>query len=207
MNASREPPGPRYQGRCPPDYSYQEQFGVPSYSPPEYQQEIDYFDRHPEQRPTTSLKRTNRVRKARARESRYELYSHNTPPKHYQRGELNRNFTFPMQPPSEGPKIKETPRHRVEARVVERPFSWINTEASTPEVTSLHELEDEVVEVPHMDPMAESPPEEDGMPSQQRDQVVRAALYIPHPASAEVGSLANPKSPLAEVAARRAKIA
>ncbi|CAH0014979.1 unnamed protein product [Clonostachys rhizophaga] len=167
MNTSREPPGPRYQGPGPPGFPYQEHFGVPSCSPPEYQQKDDYFNAVPnfERRLNTPLKRKDRVKKVRVGKSRDELYSHTPPPDDYQLGELDRSFTFPMQPPSEGPKIKETPRHRVEARVVERPFSWINTEATTPEVTSLHELEDEVVEVPHMDPMAESPPEEDGMPS------------------------------------------
>ncbi|CAG9936590.1 unnamed protein product [Clonostachys rosea f. rosea IK726] len=241
MNTSREPPGPRYQGPCPPSFSYQEQFGVPSCSPPEYQQNGGYFNaaQELEQRFNTPLKRMDRVKKLRAGRPRDEVHWHNKPPDDHPRGEWDRSPEFPTQPPSDGPKIRETPRHRVEAVAVGRPFSWINTEATTPEVVSLPEPEDEVVDAPRMDPMAESPPEEDGMPSrwvqvtdaqylllkdfqefqerqrksfyqhpishpEQRDQVVRAVLYIPHPASAEARSLANPEDRSAEIAARRA---
>lgn len=167
MNTSHEPPGPRYQGPCPAGFSHQEQFGVPSCSPSEYQQDDNYFAQveHLKQRLNTSLERKPNVKKRKAGRSGDEVNSHNQPPHDYLRGELDRSFTCPMQTPSEGPKIREIPRHRVEAVAVGRPFSWINTEAITPEVVSLPEPEEEAVDATHMDPMAESPPEEYVMPS------------------------------------------
>ncbi|CAH0048262.1 unnamed protein product [Clonostachys solani] len=157
MNTSREPPRPRYRDQCSRGASYR--------NPPEYQPDDVYFVRDGDRRSNsnTPLKRMPRVKKGRSGQSRGDDYWQNQPADDYQRGELDHDFQFPTEPPRERIQIKNTPRHRLEAGAIGRPWSWIDTEGITVEVTSLPESDAELVDVPRMDPMAESNPEEDGM--------------------------------------------